>query len=149
MQGRKNPGDRVVDPARRKAVVQGPEERVRQNVISLLVREFGVPLGLIAVEKQIADSERSLRPDIVVHTRDGKPWMVIECKAPNVELSQAAFDQIGLYNRITQARYLFLTNGQSHFCCELNGENATVTYLDKLPEYPDRNENVTIPNASE
>lgn len=129
-------GNYVIDPSRQKAVKAGPEERVRQSTISFIHDEIGVPLGLISVEKQIEKANTEYRADIVVYARDGKPWMIIECKAPSVKLTQAAFDQVGKYNRVVLARYLMITNGEHHYCCSWDVQTRKVSYLDEFPSYP-------------
>ena len=126
----------IIDPARRKSVRNSPEEGVRQAVISYLTDTIGIPLGLLSVEKALNDSEMKYRADIVVYKRSGEPWMLVEFKAPDVQLSQAAFDQIGKYNRIVQARYLLVTNGRNHYCCECGESGENIEYLDHLPSYP-------------
>ncbi len=132
----KDPDDRVLDPSRRKMVHRGPEEEVRQAVIGFLTARAGIPVGLISVEKEIRRSSALYRADIVVYERDGRPWMVVECKAPGVEITQDTFDQIGSYNRFLNARYLLITNGQEHFCCEWNREEDRIVYLENLPSFP-------------
>jgi len=127
----------VVDPSRRKAVKAGPEERVRQSTITFLREEIGVPLGLISVEKGLNMASAEYRADIVVHDRKGEPWMIIECKAPHVNLTQATFDQVSRYNLIVGARFLLITNGNEHFCCESDVRQNKLSYLDRFPIYPD------------
>jgi len=129
-------GRQIIDPVRRKSVRSGPEERVRQAVISYLNRSIGIPLGLLSVEKGLDDSETNYRADIVVYNRSGEPWMLVECKAPEVQISQSAFDQIGKYNRIVRAKYLLVTNGQSHYCCKCGESGESVKYLQQIPPYP-------------
>ena len=72
------------DPVRRKHVADTPEERVRQAVLRMLTEQQHIPGALMAVEKAIDIQGEIRRPDVVVHDRQGKPWMVIECKAPQV-----------------------------------------------------------------
>lgn len=129
-------GSQIIDPARRKFVRNSPEEGVRQAVIAYLTGTMGIPLGFLSVEKVLNDSETKYRADIVVYNRSGEPWMLVECKAPDVQLSQAAFNQIGKYNRIVKARYLLVTNGRNHYCCEWGESGESVEYLDQLPSYP-------------
>jgi len=136
MAKRKTHEDRLIDPARRRSVQAGPEELVRQHVISFLTSQLRVPVGLISVEKSIAGRGAPLRADIVVHSRDGRPWMIVECKAPDVPVSQQVFDQIAGYNRVIRARYLLVTNGIEHYCCEQDTDTGTMTYLPRLPLYP-------------
>ena len=128
----------MIDPARRKSVHGGPEEFVRQRIIRFMIETMAVPAGLMAVEKELGNTDTVYRADVVVYSRDGKPWMVIECKSPSVRISQDAFDQIGKYNRILKAPYLLVTNGKDHYCCEWMQADGTVRFLEQLPMFPDR-----------
>jgi hypothetical protein len=125
----------VRDPVRRKNVADGPEERVRQAVLSYLTDAHGVPEGLISVETGVAGSSGAYRSDIVVYTRNGTAWMLIECKAPHIQIDQFEFDQIGRYNRHVGAPFLMITNGVVHYCCAIDSETGSVSYLSELPEY--------------
>lgn len=115
-------------------MAETPEERVRQAVISMLRDHLGVPMSLMGVEKGIRVQGMLRRPDIVVHDRTGHPWMVVECKAPGVHLSQATLDQAAGYNRRLGAPYLFVTNGSDHRCAHIDGE--TIEFLATLPLFP-------------
>lgn len=126
----------LFDPIRQKSVAAGPEERVRHAVIGYLRQTLGVPTGLIVVEKMLERAARKFRADLVIYGRNGKPWMVVECKAPDIQLGQQAFDQIGRYNRALHAPYLLITNGHEFFCCSVDSENGIMSYLDELPTFP-------------
>jgi len=119
------------DPIRKKEVAETPEERVRQAVIVYLQDVLGVPKGLISVEKAHSQHGEVKRTDLVVYSRSGKPWMIVECKAPQIELNQGTFDQISNYNQKYQAPYLLITNGKVHFCAHIDGDS--VTFLEQLP----------------
>lgn len=121
------------DPVRRKQVVETPEERVRQAVIVMLRDQLGVPMALMGVEKGIRVQGMLRRPDIVVHDRQGRPWMVVECKAPGVRLSQDTLNQAAGYNRRLHAPYLFVTNGSEHQCAHIDGD--AIRFLETLPPY--------------
>ncbi len=108
----------IFDPCRSKFVSLTPEEWVRQNIIKYLSEELGYPLGLIATEMTIKLSSRIRRCDIVVHNRNGLPVLIVECKAPEVNLSQASFDQVNRYNWALGVPFLIITNGLVHFCLE-------------------------------
>ena len=119
---------------RRKEVADTPEERVRQAVIRMLSDQRGIPSSLMSVEKAIRVQGEIRRPDVVVHDRDGKPWMVIECKAPGITISQRTLNQAANYNRVLKAPYLFVTNGAQHFCAQVG--IGTIDFLDDLPDWP-------------
>ena len=61
--------------------------------------------------------------------------MIIECKSPTVKISQDTFYQIARYNSKLRVKYLVLTNGLQHFCCEINYDNNDVLFLDNIPAY--------------
>jgi len=124
----------VRDPIRQKNVADTPEERVRQAVLQMLTQQRGIPASLVAVEKAILVQGETRRPDVVVHDRSGKPWMVIECKAPDVPLSQRTLDQAANYNRVLNAPYLFVTNGVEHFCAQVKGDE--MVFMNDLPPWP-------------
>lgn len=125
-----------VDPARRKSVRSSPEETVRQALISYLTTTLSIPLGLISVEKEIASSNEIIRADIVIYDRRGAPWMVVECKAPDVKLTQSAFDQIARYNAHLMAPYLLVSNGTEHFAWEWDAHSHAMKHLIDLPQFP-------------
>lgn len=125
----------LFDPIRRRRVVASPEEHVRQRLLSWLTKELLVPAGLIAVEKAVDIQGVLRRPDIVVYDRTGTPWMVVECKAPSVALSQAAADQVAVYNRVLKAPYLLVTNGMVHLGFELDHASGKLAALSQLPAY--------------
>lgn len=124
------------DPVRKKQVADTPEERVRQAILRMLTEQQGIPGSLMAVEKAISVQGEIRRPDVVVHDRDGQPWMVIECKAPSVSVSQRTLDQAANYNRVLKAPFVLVTNGSVHYCARVDG--STITYLDDFPAWPAR-----------
>ena len=117
-----------------------PEEAVRQALIRFLVKEIGVPRGLISVERAVKGSGKLQRYDLVVHDRNGGPWLLVECKAPGVRLSQSGFDQLGRYNRYVGAPYLMISNGTEHFCMAVAEESGKIRFLDALPSYPTKDQ---------
>lgn len=122
------------DPVRRKQVPETPEERVRQAMLYHFIEEMGVPSSLIAVEKGIRIGGSLLRPDIIVHDRTGAAWMVVECKAPEVNIDQSTLNQAANYNRVLHAPFLLVTNGLNHLCARITETGAT--FVDRLPEWP-------------
>ena len=78
----------IFDIIRKKFVILTPEEWVRQHVIHYLVESKNYPVALIAVERDIDLYGLRRRVDVVAFDREGKPWLIIECKAPSVQLDQ-------------------------------------------------------------
>lgn len=118
---------------RQKKLVLTPEEWVRQHVLHYLI-EKGVPKGLIASEVSLKYNERLKRADIVIYGRDQKPKFIVECKAADVQLSEAVFRQIASYNHTLQVEYLMMTNGMEHIYAHIDLESGKLEYLKNFPE---------------
>ena len=129
----KNP--QIFDPFRRKYVALTPEEWVRQHLVHYLIHEKGVPRSLISVEKSIRVNRLAKRMDAVVFSRQGTPLMLIECKAPSVQVSQATFDQAARYNLSLNVNYLLISNGIEHFCCRMDHAGKKYEFLQGIPDY--------------
>ena len=125
----------VFDQVRKKYLVLTPEEWVRQHFIHYLNQEKNYPLGLMGVEKMVKYNGMQTRADIVLYTTEGKPNMIVECKAPNVKITQEAFNQIAKYNFKLKVKYLVLTNGIQHFCCQMDYETNGIKFLEEIPSY--------------
>ncbi len=126
----------IYDESRRKYVPLTPEEWVRQNFIRYLVKEKGMPLSLIAVEPSMKINGIKKRCDILVFGRGGRPALIVECKSPSVKVSRETFEQIARYNIHIKVSYLVVTNGISHYCCRLDHDKGTCTFLESIPSYP-------------
>ena len=110
----------IHDPIRRKYLVQTPEETVRQLTVQYLIEEKGYPQNRISVEKALKVNELTKRFDILVFERAMKPFLLVECKAPNIPISQDTFRQIAIYNMPLSVRFLMVTNGNDTYCCEMD-----------------------------
>lgn len=88
-----------------------PEEWVRQNFLLYMTESLKIPASLIAVEKQVIVGELKRRFDIVAYDKETRPFMIVECKEMNADLSEAVLNQALQYNSNIQARYLVITNG--------------------------------------
>lgn len=124
----------IYDIIRKKYVALTPEEWVRQHIIHFLVGHKGYPQSLIAVEKEIDLYGLRRRFDLVCFDRKGEPFLIVECKAPAVELSQKVFDQVFGYNLVMSARYIAISNGVKHYCGCMNVEKQ-FTFLDDFPAF--------------
>jgi hypothetical protein len=101
----------IFDPIRRQFVAYTPEEAVRQSYIHYLMNVLLIPSIAISVERKITYNKLSRRYDIVVFYRD-VCLLIVECKAPSVELSEETLHQIGIYNSSLQAKFIVLFNGK-------------------------------------
>lgn len=123
----------VFDPLRRRFVALTPEEEVRQKVLYLLVERLNVPSGLLAVEYSVKVNGLDKRCDAVVFGVEGRPLMVVECKAQSVKITTKTLDQAVRYYSALQPKFLLLFNG--HDCHCLKVENGVLQPLDHLPDY--------------
>ena len=125
----------IFDAIRKKFVVLTPEEWVRQHTVRYLQEVKNIPISYINVEKSIAQNGLTKRYDVVVFQRDGGIYVLVECKAPEVKITQAVFDQIARYNLVLRAKYLMVTNGLEHYFCQMDFEAQTYVFLPDLPEF--------------
>jgi len=132
----------IFDEIRRRYVILTPEEWVRQHIVKYLVSVKNFPHPLIAVEKGFSQLRRKQRYDLLIHDRKGNPLMIVECKAPTVEINQNAFDQAGRYNEKHKAPFMLITNGRKHYCCQLNLENKQYKFLQEIPDFSEMNNTV-------
>ena len=127
----------VYDIFRRKYVVLTPEEWVRQHFIQYLINHKGYPSALLANEVELKIGQKKLRCDSVLYTRQLAPRMIMEYKSPSVQITQKTFNQIFAYNTLLHADYLVVSNGMTHYCCRIDYENKSYTFLQDMPEYKD------------
>ena len=125
----------IFDVLRRKYVALTPEEWVRQHFVHYLIEHKGYPQSLMANEIQLALGNKKLRCDSVLYDRSLKPRMIIEYKAPTVNITQKVFDQITIYNMLLHVDYLVVSNGIKHYCCRMDYENQKYLFLDDIPNY--------------
>jgi hypothetical protein len=122
----------IYDVIRKKYVILSPEEWVRQHLIHYLMESKGIPATLIAVEREIQLYGLRRRFDVVVFDREGKPWLLVECKSPTVPLTRQVFDQAFRYNITLEAPYVAITNGVKHYCGKIDSQNGFL-FLEDFP----------------
>lgn len=123
----------IFDVIRKKYIVLTPEEWVRQHFLHYLLAVKKYPRSLIKVEGGLTYNELQKRTDIVIYNRQGKPWMIVECKSPSISVSEATLTQASVYNSSLQAGYLSVTNGLVHFCALINWQERKTILLSDLP----------------
>jgi hypothetical protein len=123
----------VFDEIRKKFVLLTPEEWVRQHVVQFLLQHKNYPKSLTNVEKVIKVNDLVKRYDVVVYNTDGSIFLLVECKAPGVVITQETFNQIARYNLVLKATYLMVTNGLNHYFCQMDFENERYVFLEDLP----------------
>lgn len=130
-------GKKILDILRRKYVALTPEEWVRQHFIHFLIEHKGYPSALMANEVPLSCGNKKLRADTVLYDRSLHPRMIIEYKAPTIKISRHVFEQITAYNMLLHVDYLVVSNGIEHYCCQMNYEEQTYTFLKTIPYYCD------------
>ena len=125
----------IFDRIRRKNVALTPEEWVRQHFVNYLTAEKNYPKERIANEVTVTLNGMSRRCDTVVYNQFLEPIAIVEFKAPTVPITQDVFEQIARYNICLRVGILIVTNGMEHYCCRIDYENATCSFLKEIPEY--------------
>ncbi len=125
----------IYDIIRKKFVVLQPEEWVRQHWIHHMIYSKGYPKSHINVEKKVTLNSINKRYDMVVFNSDGSIKILVECKAPEVQINQDTFDQIARYNLKMQAEYLIVSNGINHYFCSLNYREEMYEFIVDIPDF--------------
>lgn len=125
----------IFDEVRKKFILLTPEEWVRQHTVRYLLSEKKYPNSLTNVEKVIKVNDLTKRYDVVVYNPDGSIFLLVECKAPNVKITQETFNQIARYNLVLKAEHLMVTNGLNHYYCKMDFENERYIFLEDLPPF--------------
>jgi len=131
----KNGKRMIYDPLRRKYVALTPEEWVRQHFVNYLVTDKGYPPNLMGNEITLRLNATIKRCDSIVYDSFLAPLMIVEYKASAVTIKRAVFDQISRYNTSLHVRYLTVSNGLQHFCCRVDYETRSYTFLESIPSY--------------
>jgi hypothetical protein len=121
----------IYDRIRKKFVALGPEEWVRQHFIHLLIDQLHYPASLMKSESGLVYHKNLKRSDILVYGRDGKPFLLVECKAPGVNPGEDTVRQVAEYNKILQARFVAVSNGLRHLVWRWDGDG-----YEPLTEFP-------------
>lgn len=117
---------------RKKWLLLTPEEWVRQHVVQYLILEKKYSKSAINTEVIVNLNGMKKRADAIVFKKE-KPFIIVECKAPSVQITQETFDQIARYNLQLEADYLMVTNGLNHYYCQMDFENQRYNFLQELP----------------
>ena len=134
---KKNGKTYIFDPLRRKDVVLTPEEWVRQHFINFLVTENSYPPERIANEVCVNVNSTSKRCDTVVYNNYLKPLVIVEYKAPEITITGEVFEQISRYNSALRVPYLIVSNGLTHYCCNMDYKTMKCGFMEDIPSYSD------------
>lgn len=123
----------IFDSQRKSWLILTEEEWVRQNFLAYLLKELRYPSSMIAVEKEILLNGLKKRFDILVFDESHRPWMLVECKAPSIELNEKVLQQVLVYNQSVPVSYLVITNGPATVAWMKHDEGLKM--LDSLPAW--------------
>lgn len=132
---RRNDVFKIYDIVRKNYYCLTDEEFIRQIFIHWMIDSLGYPLSIIANEIGIRLNDTLKRCDTVVFDSNGDPLIIVEYKAPDVEITQEVFNQIVRYNMVLKAKYLVVTNGCVVYCCKVDYENHLTKNLSQMPTY--------------
>ncbi len=132
---RQNGVRQIWDPIRKKWLVLQPEEMVRQLLLQYLLQVKHYNAQRIRMERGLEVNTMSRRCDMLVFDKNVQPWLLAECKAPHVPVSQAVFDQAAIYNTTHKAPYLLVTNGIDTWCCAIDHQRGSYTFLREVPDW--------------
>ena len=125
----------IFDFIRQRYVALTPEEWVRQHFVHFLADCKGYPPALLANEVSLNLNGMKRRCDTVLYANDLSARMIVEYKAPHVQVTQKVFDQIARYNMALRVDYLVVSNGLSHYCCKMDYAGRTYSFLPGIPSY--------------
>ncbi len=125
----------VFDVTRKKELLITPEEWVRQHIIHFLKNEYGYPFSLMSSEGGLNINSNIQRYDLLCYGNTGLPLVLVECKAPEIKLTQEVFDQAARYNYKLNVPYILITNGLEHYCCAVDVENKSYKFLTSVPSF--------------
>lgn len=127
----------IWDPLRKKEVALTPEEKVRQWFIGLLHDHMKVPMHMMMSEVGFKLGQKMFRADILVYDRQARPIAVVECKRPEVALTEEVLQQAVRYNMVLNVRYIMITNGSRTCVCERNdtGSWPKFVFVNEVPDY--------------
>lgn len=125
----------IFDILRRKNVVLTPEEWVRQHFVHYLINSLGYPKSLISIERGTYYNKLQKRTDLCIYNKDGKPHLLLECKAAHVPITQEVVKQVSTYNQTIQAKYVVISNGLQHFCWQVDFETRKYEPLAEVPRF--------------
>lgn len=128
----------IFDDVRKKFVVLTPEEWVRQHLVHYLINHKQIPVSLISIEKQLIFNGMKRRTDLIVYSNSLIPLLIVECKEPNVDLSQNAVNQIYNYNSVLNVPNLLITNGIRHICLKQTQNKPVI--LNYIPDFSQLNQ---------
>lgn len=141
-------GDQIFSPVRGKWLPLTPEERVRQEYLFVLTREYGYSIDQIAEEESVTGrGSAQARADFLIwrtiqNRADSRPAMiVVECKSDNVTISAKDYFQGDNYARREGAKFFVTHNNRETRYWRIR--------TDRRPGYLEEIENIPHADATD
>lgn len=126
----------IYDDFRKKWVVFTPEEWVRQHILHFLVNKKKYLPGLIAIERKVKHATEQLnRYDVLCYNQTGNPYLLVECKNPDVPITHDTLMQMAHYNMSIKATYVVVSNGLEHYAARADFNLGELVFLDDFPDF--------------
>jgi type I site-specific restriction endonuclease len=125
----------IFDVLRKKSVTLTPEEWVRQHMIRYLIEYRNYPKSMIRIESGLKYDKLRKRSDILVFDKQGLPFLIIECKSPDILIDERVLQQVAAYSKSLKVKYIGVSNGLFHYCWAINQENRSSENLEDFPIY--------------
>lgn len=129
----------IFDGIAKKYRVLTPEEWVRQHCLNFITVHLKYPASNVQIERNHKIDQLNRRTDIQVYDPAGDVFMLIECKAPHIEISSMTFHQASQYQKKNQAKYIVLTNGLENHIYHIDHTKKETIPLDQFPSYYENN----------
>ncbi len=141
--------EEIFDLIRKKWVVASPEEKVRQSLLHLMIKELFFPKELLSVEKAIREipsvkSSGLLPPDrrvdVVCFARGIHPnfllypLLIIECKE-SIEMKNEAKQQVIGYNHFIKACFVAIAYPEGVEWGYFDTKSQSYQFREGLPSY--------------
>ena len=123
----------IFDPVRQKYVALTPEEWVRQHFVNYHDHSEKLPERTAGKRSAGQLNGTSKRCDTVAYSRFLEPLVIVEYKAPHINITNTVFDQIARYNMVLRVEYLIVSNGLNHYCCKIDYNNRAYTFWKEYP----------------
>lgn len=125
----------VWDHLRKRMIKLTPEEWVRQNFTRWMINDLHYPATHLAHEVSLSINGMTKRCDAVFYNSDMTPRIILEFKAPHINITQRTFNQISRYNMVMHVPMLIISNGIQHYCLQVDYQNETYSFLDHIPMF--------------
>ena len=129
----------IYDVIAKKYRLLTPEEWVRQHCLNYLTQHLNYPASNIQIERNHRIDQLNRRTDIQVYDSNGQVFMLVECKAPHVEITSLTFQQASQYQKKNHAKYMVLTNGLQNFIYQIDSNKLETLQVAEFPSYYESN----------